>query len=173
AALIGMVWLGGGEPPSEPGVGALSPKKQAAKPPEALPTPAPTPAQSVASAPEPEPASTPARLVEVSVAAIPDDAEILLDGKVVGIGNYSTTSKASSEPQLLEVRAPNYISKTQDIAFDRSRALTISLQRVKRSSAPRSAGKSEPATETVTSVLDGPTRKRQPRSLDEDNPFAR
>jgi len=92
------------------------------------------------------------------------------------VGNFSRPVTASSQPQRLEVRAPNYITQAQDIIFDRTQAVTISLQKEKRGS---SGGKA-PAPRTATqpqqqqqqqpaSIFDAP--RRTPRSLDNQNPF--
>ena len=150
----------------------------------APPTPSPAKAAETPKAATEQPATAPApaaeapRLVGVSLAVSPSDAEILLNGEVVGVGNFTRSIKASDEPQRLEVRAPDYISQTQDIIFDRSHALTITLQpqKAKRvgsgrvaAAAPRQPA-AEPAPQSGGSVLDAPPR-RAPRSLDGNNPF--
>ena len=162
--IAAVLWLGKSDPAPAPVV--PRPTTQAAKPP--VTPPVAPPVESVDRAPEP----TPARLVEISVATSPADAEILLDGTVVGIGTFMRSTKQSNETRHLEIRAPNYISQTRDIIFDRSRALTISLQRVKRAAAPASQPARQPSSSELPRATQNPGRTRPPRSLDSDNPFA-
>ncbi len=166
SAVLAVVWFTQRDPQSKAKV-ANPPTTQAAKPPQVDP-PAPTPQESTAPAPNPSPPA--ARSVDISVAASPSDAEILLDGSVVGIGTFTRSTKPSHEPRELEVRAPNYISQTREIVFDRTRALTISLQRLRQSSAAKPA---RPTTTELPRASQNPGRGKTPRSLDSDNPFAR
>lgn len=147
------------------------------------PPPAPPPAPAKATPPAGElPASAPvsepaaARLVDISVAVTPEDAEIWLDGKMVGVGKYSTSATESNKPQQLEVRADEHITQTKTLIFDRTQAVTISLQREKTKRSAPSAGRSPAAARPAAqeapppSIFDGPAR-RTPRSLDNSNPF--
>src|SRR5690606_1446392 len=134
-------------------------------PPAAQPE-APTPAvERPAPAPAPGPAAETPRLVSISIAVSPSDAEILLNGEVVAVGNLTRSMKASEEPQRLEVRAPDYIPQTQDIIFDRAQALTVTLQKVKRatSARPAPAAPRQPVAEAPPpverSALEPPPRR--------------
>ncbi|HEU5077505.1 MAG TPA: serine/threonine-protein kinase, partial [Polyangiaceae bacterium] len=168
AALVAL-WAGKPDSADVVVTPTIPPAKEAA---------APKPgAEQPATAPVAPPAPEAAKLVSLSVAVTPSDAEILLNGKLVGVGTITRSITASDEPQRLEVRADDYISQTQDIIFDRTQALTISLQKAKRSTsgrlvpaAPRKPNVEAPAPQSGGSVLDAPPR-RPPRSLDGDNPF--
>ncbi len=163
--IAAVLWLGKSDPAPSPS--PPQPTRQAAKATSTPLEPVAPPVESVVRAPEP----TPERLVEISVAASPSDAEILLDGTVVGIGTFMRSTKQSNEARRLEIRAPNYITQTRDIIFDRSRALTISLQRVKRAASAPTPAK-QPASGDLPRASQNPGRTRPPRSLDSDNPFA-
>jgi hypothetical protein len=162
-AALGVVWinkskLSASEAPN--GAQQAQAALSATPPPTSAPTPAP--AASLVTAPQPT------RLVEISVAATPKHAEILLDGEKVGEGGFSRSTRPSHEPRLLEVRADNYITDKRDILFDRTQALTISLQKVTSRAAPRRATGKKPELPLVQQ----PGPRRTPRSLDDDNPFA-
>ncbi len=166
-AALAALWVGKPEAEAVVNPPAATPKQAEA------PKPA---AEQPASAPAPAPAPEAARLVSISVAVSPSDAEILLNGEVVGVGNLTRSMKSSDEPQRLEVRAPDYIPQTQDIIFDRTQALTVSLQKAKRAASgrPVPATARQPVAEAPApaerSALEPPPR-RAPRSLDDKNPF--
>ena len=148
-----------------------------ASPPPAKAAEVPKPAAEQPATPAPAaPAPEAARLVSISVAVTPSDAEILLNGEVVAVGNLTRSMKSSDQPQTLEVRAPDYITQTQDIIFDRAQALTITLQKAKRAGPVRGPARvatapavNEPAPQSG-SAFDAPVR-RPPRNLDDKNPF--
>lgn len=169
AALVAL-WVGKPEKHDDPP--AKPPSTQAARVVEEPKPPEPTPPEAAAAPPQ---AAAPAgpRVVDISVAVTPSDAEIRLDGETVGFGKFSRSAKPSSEPQRLEVRADGYITQTQDIVFDRTQALTISLQKVKRTaSRTPSREPAQPAADSVPRALTAPGPTRKIRSLDNDNPFA-
>lgn len=168
AALVAL-WAGKPEPTD---VVVAPTNTSPAKAPET-----PKPETQLAPAPAPAPTPEAPRLVSISVAVTPSDAEILLNGEVVGVGSVTRSMKPSDEPQQLEVRAADHIPQKQAILFDRTQALTISLQRVKRASSGRPApvAARQPVAEAPApverSALEPPPR-RAPRNLDGDNPFA-
>jgi serine/threonine-protein kinase len=111
AAAAIAVWLGAKEEPSS--------------------TPAPgTSIQQARTTQSPEPAepkkAEPTK-VSFSVAASPRNARILLDGKPVGVGNFSITAETSTELHDLEVSAPGYVTRQQAVSFDRTHALIVEL----------------------------------------------
>jgi serine/threonine-protein kinase len=112
-------------------------------------------------------------MVSFSVAALPLSAEVLLDGRLVGVGSFSITVKPSTELHELVVRAPGYRPQQRAVAFDRSRALTVQLvaddpkaptPRV----VPRAAKRTQPAADRTQQQ---PGAVKQPRRLDTSNPF--
>lgn len=168
AALVAL-WAGKGE--EAPAVTTATAPPAPAK----VVAPADKPAETAAPVVPPVPTAEAARLVDFSVAVSPNDAEILLNGEVIGVGSVSRPVNASSEPQRLEVRAPNYITQTQALIFDRTQAVTISLQKEKGrrfSAAPvgKTAPPRAPVAHEPASAFDAPVR-RTPRSLDNSNPF--
>jgi len=166
-AAVVALWAGKPDPADAVTPPTPPPTKAAEVPKPAVEQPAPTP---------PPAAPEVARLVSVSVAVSPSDAQIFLNGELVGVGTITRSMKASSEPQSLEVRAPDHISQTQAIIFDHTQALTITLQKVKRTGSGRvvTAAARQPVAEAAPqsggSALDPPPR-RAPRSLDDKNPF--
>lgn len=132
---------------------------QATSPPPAVEPPTPTPSTN-----EAEP-------VTLEVAATPDDATILLDGKNVGQGKYKDEFEPSTDGHVLEVNADGYESVTRAVVFDQSQSVTIVLTKKRETMAtsPRPSPKTTPKPPPVP-IKKTPTKP--PRKLDSDNPFA-
>ena len=144
-----------------------------APPPRASAQPANT---SLAPKPPPTPSRPPViepAEVSFSVAALPQNAEVLLDGRPVGVGNFSMTVKPSKELHQLVVRAPGYRAQQRAVAFNRSRALTVQLvaeepQEPEPRVVPHKVKRTQPAADPAQQQ---PKTNKQPRRLDTSNPF--
>lgn len=87
-------------------------------------------------APEPSrPASIAVTPVDFRVMADPEEAEILLDGVLLGSGEYQGTRGRTGEPHQLLIRAAGYLPKQEQVRFDGDVIKLVRLERAPGSNA--------------------------------------
>jgi len=106
----------------------------------AVPAVAPAPA---AAAPRPAPALPTPRLLQVSIAAEPDTAEITLDDEVVGRGKFTRDLPVDGKSHTLRVSAPGFEPWTFGFSEDAPPA-KVALAPVKRRTSARTSEPKEP-----------------------------
>lgn len=123
--------------------------------------------------------------VRVRITVKPPSSELVLDGKVVGVGSYEGFVLTASTPRELEVRAPGHRSVRRHLTFDRNQEVHLELLPVAseaaeahRPPAPTSgrasvavAPRSTPSTPVAMSAPLPETKPQAPRPIDAANPF--
>lgn len=130
--------------------------------------------------PKERPEAVEPKTVTITVATQPKNAKIVLDGKNVGVGNFSMTAEVSTQLHDLVVSAPGYQTQEQAVSFDRTNALVIELEEeapAKPEPAPEPKVKKRRQTSTpkaTSEVKPKPTPRpvKKPRDLD-PNPFSK
>jgi serine/threonine-protein kinase len=134
------------------------------------------------------PAPEPSKPVPVTVriAVQPPEAELLLDGAVVGVGTYEATLDPSQEPRLLEARLAGHRTLSRKLVFDRNQDVHLELVRAEpagtaqssptppvakpKVAQPAPTPSAQPSPPAVGTPL--PTQKpKKPRPIDSTNPF--
>jgi TonB family protein len=82
------------------------------------------------------PAQVAATKVDFRVMADPEEAEILLDGVVLGKGEYQGTRDRTGKQHELSIRAPGYQPRQEQIRFDGDVIKLVRLEREPGSTAP-------------------------------------
>jgi serine/threonine-protein kinase len=68
--------------------------------------------------------------VSVRVRVVPPEAAIEIDGKPSGIGTATLNATADAAVHSVRASAPGYMSKTQELGFDRNQELDLRLEKV-------------------------------------------
>lgn len=133
------------------------------------------------------PAPEPSKPVPVTVriAVQPAEAELLLDGAVVGVGAYEASLEASPEPRLLEARLEGHRSLSRRLVFDRNQDVHLELVAVATSKTATRSPVPAPAKPKTTTTAQQPAqpsppavgtplptgKPKKPRPIDSTNPF--
>jgi serine/threonine-protein kinase len=95
------------------------------------------------------PAAAPRSTVQVSVNVSPSNAVISIDGAKVNGNPYTAGYPMDGAHHRLHVDAPGFMSKTQEIVFDRDSNVSVALERIAFVGAPP-----KPATKAESSAPD-------------------
>jgi serine/threonine-protein kinase len=128
-------------------------------------------------------AAAPPATVQVSVNVNPSNAVISIDGAKVNGNPYSAGYPMDGAHHRLHVDAPGFVSKTQEIVFDRDSNVSIALERIPFVGAapkpatkpetsapePRPAASPAPAAPAAEPTAAGPAKPK--RLLSGDDPY--
>lgn len=104
----------------------------------------------------------------VRIEVHPPHAQLTIDGRVVGTGEYSGAHSTDSSPAALVVSAPGYITRSRKLRFERDIDLSITLAPV-----PSSARALRPVAARAAAPLrktEDPSEPRREPLYDEDFP---
>lgn len=107
-------------------------------------------------------AASPASPVHLQVVAHPPEAEIRLDGAVLGTGRVDRDLTPSDQPSVLEVVLAGYVSERREILLRRDTVLEVNLRPEADQSAPAPARETREANAAAEAAKAPVVRKRVP-----------
>jgi serine/threonine protein kinase len=131
-----------------------------------------------------EPPAAP-KLVALSVHAVPEGASLVLDGSPFGASPVRRTVARDGKPHRLEARSPGFVSKTEEVVFDRDRTITLVLEKEATPAASSQPEAKRPPVEPKHAPLPkepvaapppkapvaAPGTKKPSRHIDPDDPW--